>query len=749
MSSWIKIKGTQTGSFQLGLTGPVLNNNSGNLQLRNSANTANADISVGNVAGNVITGNLVTGTLTTAAQPNITSVGNLTSLTMGSGSISGPGYTFYANGVGLFQNSITTGYIDGTLRANSNDQPFITSLGNLTSLKVVGTSNVGNLKINGIIDFSNTVGIIGNIIPVSNVTYSLGNSTNRFKDLWLSGNTIQLGDTNISTSGNGIALPSANVTTDLSVGGNATITGNTVIAGNLTVAGTTTYVNSTTTSIVDPLIELGGGANGALLTTNDGKARGLLLNYYTSYSNGNSGANTAFMGWKNSGGSGNDGTQAGEFIFVNGAAVSNNNVTVTALSQYSNIRAGNAYFGGNATVYNVTAGGNVSAGYFIGNVTGNVTGSLNGTLTTTGIYGSSGGSNWSILYNGPMNRNTLSIQTIAADNTTSNFNSFNTNLYATGLVYFNNSSNVTLGAVGNLHITGGSNGQVLTTNGNGNLSWSTVSGGGNSSYGDSNVTSLLTSGNIVGNIVFGNNTGTYANIELRGVYSKISAPYALFGYEVGTKSINSSSVSNDANLDLKSAANVNIQAFTGNAYANIISVIGDYPNYASAPRVAIAGNVAITGNISATNLGNIVTINKDGNSSNVLYGNGVFAAAPTGGGNTVTDYWRTTSKTFTYSSNSTISLITLPGSATVDNVTIIVDTAFNGNSPGATVGRSFGGTGLEYVSTGDVDLKTADRYDLPCQIAPTGNTFDIVINYTASSSTAGSARVLITYAVAS
>jgi hypothetical protein len=46
MSSWIKIKGTQTGSFQLGLTGPVLNNNSGNLQLRNSANTANADISV-------------------------------------------------------------------------------------------------------------------------------------------------------------------------------------------------------------------------------------------------------------------------------------------------------------------------------------------------------------------------------------------------------------------------------------------------------------------------------------------------------------------------------------------------------------------------------------------------------------------------------------------------------------------------------------------------------------------------------
>ena len=32
-----------------------------------------------------------------------------------------------------------------------------------------------------------------------------------------------------------------------------------------------------------------------------------------------------------------------------------------------------------------------------------------------------------------------------------------------------------LGAVGNVHITGGSDGQVLTTNGSGNLSWSTAS----------------------------------------------------------------------------------------------------------------------------------------------------------------------------------------------------------------------------------------------------------------------------------
>lgn len=37
-----------------------------------------------------------------------------------------------------------------------------------------------------------------------------------------------------------------------------------------------------------------------------------------------------------------------------------------------------------------------------------------------------------------------------------------------------------LGNVGNVHITGGTNGQVLTTDGAGNLSWATGGGGGDS-----------------------------------------------------------------------------------------------------------------------------------------------------------------------------------------------------------------------------------------------------------------------------
>ena len=56
--------------------------------------------------------------------------------------------------------------------------------------------------------------------------------------------------------------------------------GDATISGNLTVLGTTTTVNSTVTQIVDALIELGGGANGAALTSNDGKDRGLQLHYF-------------------------------------------------------------------------------------------------------------------------------------------------------------------------------------------------------------------------------------------------------------------------------------------------------------------------------------------------------------------------------------------------------------------------------------------------------------------------------------
>jgi hypothetical protein len=55
----------------------------------------------------------------------------------------------------------------------------------------------------------------GNIVPSSNLVHNLGSPTNRWKDLFLSGNTIDLGGTTISASEGGINFPEANITGNL------------------------------------------------------------------------------------------------------------------------------------------------------------------------------------------------------------------------------------------------------------------------------------------------------------------------------------------------------------------------------------------------------------------------------------------------------------------------------------------------------------------------------------------------------
>ena len=50
--------------------------------------------------------------------------------------------------------------------------------------------------------------VSGNIIPSANLTYNLGSPTRRFKDLYLSGNTINLGGALLSASGNSVSISS-------------------------------------------------------------------------------------------------------------------------------------------------------------------------------------------------------------------------------------------------------------------------------------------------------------------------------------------------------------------------------------------------------------------------------------------------------------------------------------------------------------------------------------------------------------
>ena len=129
----------------------------------------------------------------------------------------------------------------------------------------------------------------GNLTPSADSAYDLGSSTKKWKDLYLTGSTIFLGDillqdsagqlvTKTSVGGAATALGlGANTTDNLSEGSSnlyftntradarvaAALATNVTIGGNLTVNGTTTTINSTTLTVDDKNIVLSSGGSAA------------------------------------------------------------------------------------------------------------------------------------------------------------------------------------------------------------------------------------------------------------------------------------------------------------------------------------------------------------------------------------------------------------------------------------------------------------------------------------------------------
>lgn len=76
----------------------------------------------------------------------------------------------------------------------------------------------------------------GNLVPSSNVTYSLGNATHAWKDLYLSGNTLYISDETMQVnSSTGLWTFSSN-STNVVLGNDSTF-GNSISTGNLSVTG--------------------------------------------------------------------------------------------------------------------------------------------------------------------------------------------------------------------------------------------------------------------------------------------------------------------------------------------------------------------------------------------------------------------------------------------------------------------------------------------------------------------------------
>jgi PKD repeat protein len=267
----------------------------------NSLNTTNA-----NISGNLLTGNIIA-----TGSANI--AGNIT------GANANLGNLVIANFVSVTANLISGNASLGNLAVAN----FVSISSNLTS----GNANLGNLAT------ANYFNVTANLISGN---ASLGNlATANYVNV-----TANLTSGNASL-GNLATANYFNVANNLSVSGDATI------AGNLSVMGTVSYIETTTTYVTDPLYELGGGANGNVLTTNDSMDRGTVLHYYTTK------PVDAFIGWDNSN---------AEFALGSNVTVDYAN-NIVGFNEFGNLRAGNITTQGDITITgNINITGSISSG---------------------------------------------------------------------------------------------------------------------------------------------------------------------------------------------------------------------------------------------------------------------------------------------------------------------------------------------------------------------------------------------------
>ena len=567
-------------------------NNQGQLTAAsNTAITANAANLTGTVLNSaVVTSSLTSvGSLTGLTVSNATGVVNFTTtanVTLGAVAnlhISGGAPTQYlqtdgAGNLSWVSVSTSSTLANGNSNVNiptANGNINITAVGNTTAiftgtganiagtLNVTGNANVGNMGTGGLITATGNItggNIIGIIAAGSNTITTTGNA-----NVGNLGTTQVLASANITTPQfiSNIAIGTApfvvtsttqvanlNVATAGTAGLAVAVTGNaqsniTSVGSltGLTVSNATGVVNFTTTSNVTlgnvANLHISGGSSGFVLQT-DG---------------------TGVLSWVAQGGSGIASISNGNSN-VNIPGV-NGNVNITAVGNTTAIFTG--------TGVNVFGTLNTGSGIITGNGNGlsslvgsNVTGQVGNSLVSGTVYTNA-------------QPNITSVGSLSGL-TVSN---------ATGIVNFTNTSNVTLGAVGNLKITGGTSDYVLRTDGTGNLSWVAQSGGGGGgssiSNGNSNVNIATANGNItmtaVGNTIVtvtgtgadiaGNLSVTGSNVSL-GSNSNVKITGGTNGFVLQTDG------TGNLSWGAQGTSTTSIQQFTAAAAQTTFTVSGGY-----------------------------------------------------------------------------------------------------------------------------------------------------------------------------
>ena len=381
-------------------------NFSGNLISLNAnlGNVANANFFIGsgnnlsNIQGANVTGDVAnanyssfSGYVTANNQSNITSVGNLTDLTVGNlvsnvviigGNITATGNITASNFIGRFANGnsyVEIPVVNGniTLTANGNTTLTVTE-SNLT--------------------------IAGNLVPSSNLTYNLGSPTQRWNDLYISGNTIDLNGSTITSGANGITLTNP-------LGGTFTVIG----TGN---SNTASIVNGSSSIVID--------ANANINISSDTVSNVVVISSTGLLVNGN--ANITANLTSGNANLGNLATanyvnvyyhlEGNTATFIGNLTSANANLGNLAIANYVNVAYevnGNiANFSGNLTSANANLGNLVKANYanFAFDLTGNTatfTGNANvANLGTTNLIATGAGS-----FGANVNMNSKNITSLA------------------------------------------------------------------------------------------------------------------------------------------------------------------------------------------------------------------------------------------------------------------------------------------------------------------------------------------------
>ena len=632
---------------------------SGSLSVTGNANVGNIGISGGiTISGNanvgnlgvsglaIITGNLSGGNISTSGVLTVTSnanVGNLgtAGLITATGNVSGGNLT-------------TAGRLSVTGNAN---------VGNVGALAGVFTGNVSvnNLSISKFVSTS--------LIPAANVTYNLGNSTNRWKDLWLSNATLYFDDQQTVSAGT-MTSGNSNITIPI-VDGNI----------NLTANSNTTIVVTETGANITGYIYITGNANVGNLDSAG------IISATGNVSGGNlsTGGSLSVTGNANIGNLGISGLLSITGNLSAGNLSTGGKLTVTGNANVGNIGAAIGVFTGNISASNATLGNLASANFISGD--GYLLTNLTIPTSTTIVNGNS---NVSIpVANGNINLSSAGNANIVVIT--------GTGMNVAGTANVSGNANVgNLGASGNVAATFFiGNGSQLTgiasganiSNGNSNVNIPAANGNVNiSAVGNANVVVITGTGmnvagtaNITGNIITGSGTG--ANISGANVINantgnfaaNVTASYFLGnGSQLTGISTSSNTIFNgNSNVSIPSAnGNVNISA-VGNA--NVVVITGTGMN--------VAGTANITGNI-ITGSGTGANIS----GANVINANtGNFAANVTasyflGNGSQLTGI--STSSNTIFNGNSNVSIATANGNITMSavgnaNVVVVTGTGMN------------------------------------------------------------------------